>query len=257
MKADHSKRYYRAAILLLFTMLNSQGVLSQTTDSLLSSWALDGAVQFQLIGGLGVYYLGDCGHVGHYRIGADLNYSHSNQSGNGSGYTMYSSTPPPSSSGNSNTSKPEQNSTSYQISLSGLYLQQLAEYEHVFMYCGVGPMVSYSWNTNTSKSQSIQINSAGYVSSYENDYGGTDKTSGIGTLAIIGFRSRLLNHVGLSAEIAVSAVYQWTTQSNSSTYFSNSGLASNTNTTINSDVTHLDGWAASVSTIRVSLIMEL
>ena len=253
MKTNPSKIKYCAIILLLFTVLYSQVTLSQKADTLLSACAPDGAVQFQLIGGLGVYYLGNYGNVCHYRIGADINYNHSDQSGSGTSYSIYSSTPLSSSSGSSNTSQPDRNSTSYQISLSGLYLQQLAQYKYVFLYCGVGPMASYSWNTYADNStQSF----GGSASSSTNNYGSSSKASGIGTLAIIGFESRLLEHVGLSAEIGVSAFYQWTTQSNS-TYSTSSSSSGTTNTNEYGNVTHLGGWSVSVSSIRIGLVMEL
>ena len=254
MKTGHSKRNYRAAMLLLSTVLSSQVILSQTTDTTSSTSC--GAVQFQLVGGLGVYFLGEYDKVCHYRIGVDLNYSHSDQSGDGSGYDIYSSSS--SSSGSSLKSQPDQKSTSYQITLSGLFIQQLIEYKHALLYCGVGPMASYAWDTRSNKSQLTQTNIPSLsTTSSTNVQGSSSKTSGIGPLAIVGVRSQLLEHVGLSAEIAVSAVYQWTTLSD---LYSDSSVYSpsmSTNSTKEGSVAHTHGWPVGVSGIRVGLIMEL
>ena len=58
-------------MLLCFTILNSQEATSQTTDSL-----SQGFLQFQLIGGLGVYYIGDWSASSYFRIGADMSLNH-------------------------------------------------------------------------------------------------------------------------------------------------------------------------------------
>ncbi len=240
-------------LLLCFAILNSRDAFSQAKDSLSSSSTSDGALQFQLIGGLGVYYIGECGTYSHFRIGADLSLNHSDQSGSGTSY--YYNTPS-STSSSTTVSQPEQSSTSYQFSLSALYLQKLVEYRHASMYCGIGPSVNYSWNRSTNKSPSTETSGGTVIYSSTDSYGSTEKTSGIGPLVILGVRSRLVEHVGLSAEIGVSAVYWWNTQ----TYFSNStssGTSSDVSTANTSSTSRLTGWAISLTGIRVGLIVEL
>ena len=256
MKTTCSRTIHITIVLLLSTMLGLQIAHTQTTDSLIHTSSSNGAMQFQLIGGIGVYYIGDWAPASQFRIGADVSFNHSNQSGSNNGYTIYSYTPPSSSSVQENIRQPDQTYNSYQTSLSGLYLHNLAEYKHTFIYCGVGPMITYSWNRSISKNPQTYISID--TSSYNDNSEYTNKTSSVGPLAIIGVRSRLIDHVSLSAELELSAVYQWTMQTNSDIYISNnSSFNPVTNTNNSSDITHLNGWAISLNSIRVGLIIEL
>ena len=45
--------------------------------------------------------------------------------------------------------QPEHTSNLYSFSLSALHIQRLLTYKQTFTYCGIGPMVSYSWNRST------------------------------------------------------------------------------------------------------------
>ena len=256
MKTTCSRTIHITIVLLLSTMLSLQTAHPQTTDSLIHASSSNGAMQFQLIGGIGVYYIGDWTPASQFRIGTDVSFNHSNQSGSNNGYTIYSYTPPSSSSVQENIRQPDQTYNSYQTSLSGLYLHNLAEYKHTFIYCGVGPMITYSWNRSTSINPETYVSN--YTSSNNDNSESTNKRSGVGPLAIIGVRSRLLNHVSLSAELELSAVYQWTMQTSSDIYTSsNSSFSPPTNTDTSSDITHLNGWAISLNAIRVGLIIEL
>lgn len=248
------KRNGCAALLLLLVFLNSQKVFSQTADSLVSSWPPGGALQFQFIESLGVYYIGSWDPVGHFRIGADLSLNHSNQSGTGDSYSTSYTPSPAYESSYSTATQPEQASTSYQISLSVLYLHELVGYKHTYMYGGIGPMASYSWYRFTSKSSYTQVYGSSFLSyAYEDER--TNKTSAIGPLAILGVRSRLLEHVGLNAELGLSAVYQWAEQSSSSGSIS-TGSSSYTTGSKNGSISHLTGWVISFTGIQVGLVLE-
>ena len=236
-------------------MLNSQNVISQVTDSLTHSSVSQGGIQFQLIGGLGLYYIGDWSPVSHFRIGADFSLNHSNQSGSSTGYDIYSNTPPTQQSAQNTTNQPEQTTNSYLISLSALYLQNIVEYKHASIYCGIGPMISYSWYRGVDKSTNSQYapyDSNTYINNGEN----TNKTSAIGPLAIVGIRSKLLDHISLSAEIGLSALYQWTMESDSYVT-TNISPGPYVQTSNNGSVSHLNGWTISLTDIRIGLIIEL
>ena len=58
------------------------------------------------------------------------------------------------------------------------------------------------------------------------------RISAVGPFVMLGVRSLLVERVSMSAEIGFSALYQWTTQSNSnsSTYARSSGSSNTTNT---------------------------
>jgi len=241
-------------MLLIFTVLNSQSGYAQSTDSLTHSPTSNRAIQFQLIGGIGVYYIGDWNPASHYRIGADVSLNHSKQTGSYVEYSMQTEPPPSPTTSSGGTSQPEQTSNSYQVSLSGLYLQTLADYKNTSIYFGVGPIVSYSWSRTTSKYPHTSTGTYDTTISVDNnEY--TTKASAIGPLAIIGLRSQLIDHVALTAEIGLSAVYQWTMQSNS--YISTYGTPASSSTFSNGDVVRLDGWAVSLNAIRIGLIVGL
>ena len=138
MKKTCSHTIHITIVLLLSTMLNLQKAQAQTTDSLIHSSSFNSALQFQLIGGIGIYYIGDWSSVSGFRIGANVSLNHSNQSGNSNGYDISIYTPPSPSNVQENASQPEQTSNLYQISLSGLYLQKLAAYKQTLVYCGIG-----------------------------------------------------------------------------------------------------------------------
>jgi len=253
MKKTCSHTIHITIVLLLSTMLALQKAHPQTTDSLIHSSSFNSALQFQLIGGIGVYYIGDWSSVSGFRIGANVSLNHSNQSGSNNGYDISIYTLPPSSA-QENTSQPEQTSNSYQISLSGLYLQKLAEYKQTLIYCGIGPEITYHWDRSTSKY--LETYTSNDTTSSTNSQENTNKTSGIGPLAILGVRSRLLDRVSLSAEIELSAIYQWTVQTNS--YISTTTYPAYDVVTYKSGgISDLNGWSISLNAIRVGLIIEL
>jgi len=239
--------------IVLITTLNSQNAHSQSTDSITHSSPSIGAIQFQLLGGLGLYYIGDWNSASHYRIGADFYLGHSNQSGGSVTYNI--NTAPGAQGPLYQTNTPDQTSNSYQISLSTLYLQQIIEYKHTSIYCGVGPVISYYWgrsNDRTTYYQAIPSDTTTAIYNNEN----TSKTSGIGPLIIIGLKSRVLDHISLTAEIGLSALYQWTMDSYSynSTYY---GPGSYASASTAGNISHLNGWDISLTDIRIGLAIEL
>ena len=254
MKIISSQATHLAIMLLWCTMLNSQIATSQTTDSL-----SQGFLQFQLIGGLGIYYIGDWTTSSFFRIGADLSLNHTNQSGDSLQLSNYTTTPPSSTSASSNTSQPGHTSNSYQITLSALHVQKLLVYKQTFTYCGIGPMVSYSWSRSTNDIPTSYAQTYGtttYYTSGEYISENTNKISALGPFAMLGVRSLLINRVAVSAEIGFSALYQWTTQSNSSTTTSTNPSGSS-NTSDAGSISHLEGWNVSLYAIRIGLIIEV
>ena len=245
----------RLAILaLLVGMFGAQGTFSQTRDSSSASSASCGALQFQLIGGAGINYIGKLSRSSFFRIGADLSLNHVNQSGNESSSFSYTSSSSPASS-DSTIESSNQTMNSYNVSLSALYVQELAEYKSAFLYCGVGPMLTYSWSKSTDNHPVVET-SGGITTFYTNTSSSTGKTSGIGPTAIIGVRSNLVNHVGVSAEIGFSAIYQWNTQSNLNISRSTSPPWYSASENV-SNVSHMNGWNVSLSSVRIGVVFDL
>jgi hypothetical protein len=244
MKTIDSRPICLGMMMLFCTFLFPQRTLPQITDSL--SRASSGSLQFQLLGGLGIYYITDWGSTSYLRVGIDGYFNHSDNSGDGNGYSTYSSTSGTPSSSTS-TRQPEENSTSYDVSVSGIYALKIVEYANSILYCGPGPMVSYSNSKLSTTSSSTRTEaSSTYQDTYTNN--STGKTWGIGPLAILGLRNQLLNHVSLSAEMSLSALYQWS----SHTYASTSTSTSN-----NGDNSSSKGWYISLSKIRIGVIVDL
>ena len=254
MKTSYSRIFYFGVMMFCYTLFNSETTYSQTIDSLSHPSNSNGAFQFQLLGGIGIYYIGELNSVSHFRIGADVSLNHSDQSGNNSGSSTYTSEPPLYSSSSSNSSEPNQTGNSYQISLSALYLHNLVEYKQSTMYAGVGPLLSYYWNRSISKYPSTSTYSS--TTTYSNSSENTSKTSSIGPLSIFGVKSKLVEYVDISAEISLSAVYQWTFQS-SSFSSTNGNLPSYTSTSSNNNISRLSGWSVSINAIRIGLIINL
>ena len=85
-----------------------------------------------------------------------------------------------------------------------------------------------------------------------------NKTWSLGPYVMLGVRSVLVDRVSVSAEMGFSALYQWTTWSNSSlttnTYTSPYG---STTTNNNGSVSHLEGWNLTLATVRIGLVIEV
>ncbi len=257
MKTILVQKIYLAFVVLCAIALSSQQTFSQTENSVGAADSLSstGALQFQLLGGVGLYYISDDGPTSHSRIGADVYLKHSDQSGSGDSYSTSSYTPPSSSDRQGYTNQPEQISDSYGISLSVVYLRNSAK--HNSLYVGAGPLAAYSWDREINNYLSTPAPGTSSSSSSNTSRENTNKTLGIGAIGIFGVRSRVFSHVSLSAEIGLSALYQWTTETIS--YTSAFTYPSNANTTTYNDgsTTHLKGWAVSLSSIRIGVIIEL
>lgn len=228
-------------------LLFSQSSFPQSSDTL--TGASSGSLQFQLIGGLGAYYIGSWEPTSYCRIGADVSLSHASASGDGDSYNSYPG------GGSTTLNSPDQQSTSYGISISGVYLRRIARYANASLYGGAGPMVSYSFrrSSNTSTAETIQASTT-TVETYSND--DTQKTWGIGPLVLVGVKNRLVDHVSLSAEMSLSALYQWKASSYGSLQTSNYS-PSYTTSSSNGSNSHLKGWDISLSGIRIGVILEL
>lgn len=245
MRTIELHRYSCTCALLLLSLIIEPKAHAQFADSLSSHQSTGGALQFQLIGGIGVYYIGEWSSSSSYRVGADASFNHTNSSGTNESNSNYTGLSPSSSSSN-----PDQTSTSYQISVSGLCINKLAEFAHTSLYCGAGPMVSYSHNTYSNTSTSTSSGSFG-TDSHSDVQENRSTIWGLGPIGIMGIRSQLLQHVNLSAEMGISAIYQWTSQSSSSTSLTTDFSSSS------STKSTLKGWSISLSDIRIGVIIVL
>jgi hypothetical protein len=255
MKTKSFKNIYLTVIFVCGIIINSAQTLSQESDTLTNLQSSNCALQFQLIGGVGVYYINDLNKESHLRIGADVNLNHSDQSGDQSGFSMYTSGNPPTSSASTSTEKPDQTSNSYQIIFSVLYIRDIVEYKHTNLYCGLGPMTSYLWSRSTSKSISTNT-STSYAYVYNNTSENTTNSRNLGAMAMFGVNSQILDNVGLTAEISLSASYNWQTNTNSYTSV-NTSTGSSYYSNSNGGITHNNGWLLSINAIRVGLLIGL
>jgi hypothetical protein len=232
-------------VIVLTVLIQSQ-VFTQPIESDSTRQSIAGGFQFQLIGGLGLYYFCDSRTSSSFKVGFDASINHSNSSGNlktldGDIASQVST------SGN-----PEKASSSDQISASALYVYYIAEYAHTFLYCGLGPMASYSYE----KGLDNWTSSSPGVSTFTNANENVSTVWGVGPVGMIGIRSRIIEHVSLSAEMSFSALHQWTSQSSSLTYTA-TYTAGGTYKTVHTSESTLKGWSISISSIRVGIILVL
>ena len=248
-------RAHSVSIAFLIIFLNSavdSKAISQTNDSLSTYQSSSAALQFQLIGGLGVYYLAECSSFGNLRIGADASFNHTGSSGSSQSNTTYLGGTPVYSS---QSGSPDQSTTSYQVSLSGLYLHRLVAYEHATLYFGAGLVASISHNKYTNNLTSTSSTSYGAQSSSINEYVSKTTTWGAGALGIVGIRTQVYQQISLCAEIGFSALHNWTSEITTSTTRQNEPPPFDfTNSTTTSD---LKGWSLSLSNIRIGLIIAV
>ena len=252
MKANNPSPVCRLSTLaiVLIVLVYSRQTFSQTADSLLNTSG--GALQFQLIGNLGLFYLAPCGSNAFLRIGADGSFGHSSNSTDlAQSTSSVSSGGPPSSS--QWTNKPEGKSTSYTISLSAAYALNIAKYANSSLYLGVGPMTGYSYNHSSSTGSTTY---GGSSSSYSNDYNRTEKTWSLGPFALLGVRAQLVSHVSLTAETSVSALYQWssiTSASHSGYTYPPQGFSMNDDYSNGTTA----GWDVALKSIVIGVVVVL
>ena len=250
-----STTFFFGIVMLWSTMINSQKIYAQTEETTSPSIESSNAIQFQLIGGIGVYYIGGLNGQSHFRIGADILLNNADLSGSGDGYSINTSGPPTSTSSSSYTRKPDESHHSFQINVSTLYLHTVAEYLHTSLYCGIGPSVSYSSSLYENSWLNTNTNSGGTYT-YQNTNTTTSRARSVGPLALIGLRSQIINHVGLSAEIGLSAMYGW----RSETYLYNSSNTSTpnyTNTNTDGSSSNTSGWLVAINSVRIGVIINL
>ncbi len=243
-----------AILAMLIVTFGSQRAFSQTIDSSSAASNSCGTLQIQSLGGWGIYYIGNLSGSSSFRVGADLSFSHSTESGNMSSYFLATSSSSSPSSDTTN-EQPDETGNSYQINLSALYIQKLAQYKSTFLYCGAGPMFIYSWSKSTGSFPYSETSEGTTTTSQENLVS-SSKTNGVGPVAILGIRSGLADRVGISAEIGLSAIYQWISTSDlyTTTY---SGSPANTQTENESQIEHLKGWNIYLSSVRIGVTVAL
>jgi hypothetical protein len=122
----------------------------------------------------------------------------------------------------------------------------------LFFYYGIGPEISYHWNRTTDKS--INTDSDGNITFGSDEY--SNKSLGIGPLAVAGVSCHLAGRVGLSAEFGLSALYQWAsqTQSQRSTY---AYTSSPTRSSGSGSISSWHGWNFSLNNISIGVIIGL
>jgi hypothetical protein len=241
------------SILLTLAILIGPGKsFSQATDST-TSFTFGNALQFQLIGGVGLDYIAGLSLSSCFRIGADLSLNHTDRSGSQSSSEIYSY-PPSSPSTDTISTSPDQTSNTYAITLSGLYIQKLAQYRNTILYFGAGPEVAYSWG-RSSDNEPGRRTSQGTIETQETSTESTNKTTGIGPVAILGVGSRIVDQVSVTAEIGLSALYEWSSTS-SATSYSYTQPSYQYSDTFNSS-SHTTGWTISLANVRIGILVGL
>ena len=231
------------AILLLMS-LHSQQLLSQTRDSLSGSGG--GALQFQLIGNLGMYYLVHVGSSSYLRVGVNGSYDHTDNSGDGNNYYFPSS---------SSQTKPSEKSTSYSVALSGVFALKIAGFANSALYCGLGPLTSYSVD-NSYSTLSYSYTSDVSNLAYTQVHSSANKVWGVGPLGILAVRTHLFGSVGLTAEVDLSAQYQWTSGT-SNDHYERVDPTSGSESSNGGTNQHLAGWKVEISSIIIGVDVEL
>jgi hypothetical protein len=81
-------------------------------------------------------------------------------------------------------------------------------------------------------------------------------TWGAGPIAILGVKSKLLGRIGLSAELSVNALYQFSNSSGADdTQYGTVGQPYSTGTSTTSSNSH--GWQVTLDDIRIGVILAL
>jgi hypothetical protein len=246
-----------ACMLVCSSLLICQHAQSQSADTVSSHPGGAPALQFHLVGGFGVYYLGNWSANSYYRIGADASLSFSHTSGNDDENSTSSSTSGTSTSSDAQryTDLPGNKYLSYQVAASGLYVRPIVEYASTTLYVGGGPSVLYSRYAYSNSSTSTRIDTTSTSTGMSNGES-HGKTCGIGPLALCGLKTRLISHVCLTAEVSLTAMYEWTwTSTSNSSHSTNTSSATSDYTESISSFSK--GWSISLSSIRLGVIIEL
>jgi hypothetical protein len=232
-----------AACLVYLSLLVSQSAPAQAPDS--SRAAPGNALQFQIVGGVGVYYISGGSGSTFYRIGADASIHSANSSGTQEGRQDNTG-----SLGSTSGGPTDQTSSSIQVSVSGLWLMTIAEYSHTSLYVGLGPVGTYS-NDKSSYGSTNNYTYPGGSYGYTdiNSYSNTKSAWGLGPLALIGIRARAFNLV-----TNLSAQYQWTstTYTSTQTYVSPSPSVN-----VDSGSSKFTGWAIDLRSIQIGVAIDI
>jgi hypothetical protein len=222
---------------------------AQTPDSVVQI-PKRGSLQFQLVGGIGINYFAPIGSSSCIRLGVDVAFKHEHSDGS---YDEQAVVFP--SSVTISKGYPASEATSYDLTVSGLFIQTLSEFMSTSFYCGIGPSVSFSYSKAVSNVDDRAMLGASF-----NSVKGTseDKSTvrGLGGLALLGARARLVENVSISAELCFSALHKW---SNTSTYSETMYAFSEGNAYQISDSKSSSGrgWSTTVSRIRVGLVIGI
>ncbi len=251
MRTETLSRMPFVAVTCVLSLLFAPAVQSQSVDSSTTARPHSPALQFDLIRDFGVYYIGAWGSSTFFRIGVDLSYS--NESSSGTTTTTSNST---TGSNYSDAGKPDNTTLSYAITVTGYWIQTLAEYGHSSLYVGAGPMVTYSRLKFAYSSSSNQTNTPFAYSTTESSVE-TTTGWGFGPAAVIGIRARIVEPVSVTAELNLSALHEWTTSSSTSTDLSIDS-SNNTNTiTVSTGSSDMKGWTITLDNIRIGIIVDL
>ncbi len=247
----------QVGLLFALVLASSQHLSAQSADS--SQQSGFPALQFQLFGGFGVNFLGQCGSSSFFRIGADVSLNLSNSSGtSGESYTSYSTSGTSSTSQSPTTSgNPEYHSTSYQITLTALYVRSIVSYAHTSLYVGGGLAIQHSksWFSSSSSYATVDTTTLTTGSSENTD---NSKSIGVGPVALCGVKTHLLTHLMVSAEVSLTAMHQWSWSTSSFSYSSSAGGSSPSSSGYRSTSNSNDkAWTLSLSNIRIGVILEL
>lgn len=235
---------------LVASLLSCHSLNAQTLDSATAATPTRGALQFQLVGGLGVNYFAPLGNSSSLRLGADVAFKHGHSDATYDEHALLYPMGPTISWG-----YPEADATSYEFTVSGLYIQALSEFMNTSLYCGVGPSASFSFSKTLGNIDDRSMTGASF-----NSVTGTSENKstvrGIGGLALLGAKARIIERISLSAELCFSALYQWSNTSlySETRYFYSEGSSSQT---FDSRSSSSRGWSTAVSNIRVGLLIGI
>ena len=253
MKSFHSPSINFMVIIgcLMLTALAPGKTAAQIADSLGNPSC--SALQFHLIGDVGVFYLANFGPGSFLRVGVDGSWGHSDKSGEREDiYTSLPSTGSPST--DYNVQNPEDKNTSYTVDISGVYALNLVGFANSSLYAGAGPMVSYSYGSGSSTTSYVN----GTLDHYReaSTTSSTTKTWGLGPVAIVGVRCQIIRQVALTAEVSASAMHEWTSYTHL-WYFESQYTGQNPSAGIDSENDHTTGWRASLNSIIIGVVVAL
>ena len=245
------------ALVLASLLLACQLAFSQSPDS--SRQIRTAALQFQLINGFGLNYWSGLPSGSYLRVGADLSYHHSNSSGMSGGDYTYSSVSDTYSSSTHETSSgtPDDNSTSYQISISGVYLRSIPCFVNTSIFCGGGLGIQHSKGWSSSSSSTVRWDTS-FRTVQTSENRNNSRSVGVGPVLVCEVQTSLISHVALSAEVSLSAMYQWSWTDSYWSYGNTStGSSHSSSSNSQSQNTNEKGWDISLNSIRLGIVVEL